>query len=51
MNPTSAVVTIVIVGLVAGTVITITAPPWAACIMVLGIAAITYAGYRNIKGG
>ena len=48
MNTTSGIVTITIAGLVAGTIITITAPPGAAIIMVLGVAAITAAGYFNI---
>ena len=45
----NALVTIVITGLVAGVVITITAPPAAAIVMVLGVATICGVGYLCIK--
>lgn len=45
----NALVTITIVGLVAGTIITITAPPAAAVIMVLGVAAVCLVGYLGLK--
>jgi hypothetical protein len=44
-------VTITIVGLVAGTIITITAPPGAAVVMVLGIGAICVFGYVALQKG
>ena len=44
-------VTFTIAGLVAGTIITITAPPLVAVIMVLGVAAICVTGYFITKGG
>jgi hypothetical protein len=47
----NALVTITIVGLVAGTIITITAPPAAAVVMVLGVAAICVFGYLAIQKG
>ena len=40
MNGTVGIVTITVVGLVAGTVVTITAPPLAAVVIVLGIAGV-----------
>ena len=45
------VVTITIAGLIAGVVITITAPPLAAVIMVLGIGALCVFGYVAVQKG
>jgi hypothetical protein len=47
----NTLVTITIVGLVAGTIITITAPPVAAVVMVLGVGAICIFGYLTIRKG
>lgn len=47
----SGLVTITIAGLVAGLVITITAPPVAAVCMVLGVAAVCGVGYVCVKKG
>jgi Na+/serine symporter len=45
-------VTITIVGLTAGIVITITSPPAAAIVMVLGVATVWCVGYfTNKKAG
>jgi len=47
----NSLVTIAIAGLVAGTIITITAPPAAAVVMVLGVGAICVCGYLAIQKG
>ena len=47
----NGIVTITIAGLVAGTLITITAPPAAAVIMVLGVGAMCVFGYLALQKG
>ena len=47
----NGVVTITIAGLIAGVLITITAPPMAAVIMVLGIGALCVWGYAALRNG
>ena len=47
----NSLVTITIVGLLAGTIITITAPPAAAIVMVLGVGAICIFGYPAVRKG
>ena len=46
----SQAVTITIASIVAGVVITITAPPIAAVVMVLGLAAVCFFGWKASKG-
>lgn len=42
--------TIVLTCVVAGVVISVTTPTWAAIIMVLGMAALCFAGYKKVGG-